>query len=197
MSEGKDEVTIWLQAFQQGSPAAATKIWQHFFDRLVRYADRNLGGVPRRESDEEDLALSALHDLHRGALAGQFPDLGSRDDLWKILVTITSRKAGKRIRRMLAAKRGGGQIRGESIFGDPNENRGSMDEVVEAVAIQGVAEDLSLECQELLDRLKDEDLQKIAIMKLQGFANEEIAAELKCTVRAIERKLARIRVLWA
>jgi DNA-directed RNA polymerase specialized sigma24 family protein len=197
MPEDKDEVTVWLQAVQQGSPAAATKIWQYFFDRLVRYADRKLGGVPRREADEEDLALSALHDLHRGILAGQFPALGNRDDLWKILVTITSRKAGKRIRRMLAAKRGGGQVRGESIFGDPNENRGSIDELVDADAIQGVAEELSVECQELLDRLEDDVLQKIAIMKLQGFTNEEIAGELKCTVRAVERKLARIRVLWA
>ncbi len=196
MSENDGEVTVWLQALKQGSPAATAKIWQHFYERLVRYADRKLGGVPRRDADEEDLALSALHDLHRGVLSGQFPELENRDDLWKILLTITSRKAGKRIRHLMAVKRGGGQVRGESIFGDPTQHQGGIDDVAGVDSSSELAEELSSECHELLDQLDDDVLRKIAIMKLQGFTNEEIAVELNCAVRSVERKLGRIRSVW-
>ena len=34
------------------------------------------------------------------------------------------------------------------------------------------------------------------MMKLEGYSNKEIAAELNCSVATIERKLARIRKKW-
>ena len=48
----------------------------------------------------------------------------------------------------------------------------------------------------LLDRLQENELRTIAIMKLQGATNHEIAQQLDCTERTIERKLNRIRELW-
>jgi DNA-directed RNA polymerase specialized sigma24 family protein len=196
MTEQDGDVTVWLQDLKQGSPDAAAQIWQHFYERLVRYTDRKLGGLPRRDADEEDVALSAMHDLHRGIQSGRFPELENRDDLWKILLTIASRKAGKRIRHLLADKRGGGQIRGESIFGDPMLNQGGLHQFAGKTTPAAVAEELSAECQELLDQLDDDVLRKIGVMKLQGFTNEEIARELGCVVRSVERKLNRIRAIW-
>ena len=37
--------------------------------------------------------------------------------------------------------------------------------------------------------LKDPGLRQIALWKLEGYTNPEIAAQLDCTVRAVERKL--------
>ncbi len=48
----------------------------------------------------------------------------------------------------------------------------------------------------LLDRLEDPQLKQIALRKMEGFTNEELAAELNCTVRTIGRRLALIRDLW-
>ena len=53
------------------------------------------------------------------------------------------------------------------------------------------------EMQRLLDCLTDENLQQIAIGKLEGMTNEELAEQLDCSVRTIERKMARIRQCYA
>jgi hypothetical protein len=48
--------------------------------------------------DEEDAALSAFHSVCAGIAAGRFPDLGSRGNLWRLLVVITARKVAHRQR---------------------------------------------------------------------------------------------------
>ena len=49
--------------------------------------------MPRVAADEEDVALSAFDSFCRGAQRGRFPQLDDRDNLWRLLVVITSRKA--------------------------------------------------------------------------------------------------------
>ena len=44
--------------------------------------------------------------------------------------------------------------------------------------------------------LKDPDLRQIALWKLEGYTNREIAAQLDCKLRTVERKLERIRAYW-
>ena len=38
------------------------------------------------------------------------------EDLWKLLVTVTARKAVAHLRRARRKSRGGGDVRGESVF---------------------------------------------------------------------------------
>jgi len=52
------------------------------------------------------------------------------------------------------------------------------------------------EYRHLLGRLGDQTLCRIAAWKLEGYANEEIAARLGCGRRTIERKLGVIRSSW-
>ena len=53
------------------------------------------------------------------------------------------------------------------------------------------------EGQRLLEALEDEKLQQIALWKLEGYTNDEIAEKLDLTTRSIERKLQRIREKWS
>ncbi|NUQ66178.1 MAG: hypothetical protein HUU20_27255 [Pirellulales bacterium] len=46
----------------------------------------------------------------------------------------------------------------------------------------------------LLDSLDDPSL--LAVLKLEGYTNEEIARAIDCTVTTVERKLNRIRKKW-
>jgi IS30 family transposase len=48
----------------------------------------------------------------------------------------------------------------------------------------------------LLDRLDDDTLRSIAILRMHGHSVAEIATKLGRVHRAIERKLDRIRVVW-
>ena len=47
-----------------------------------------------------------------------------------------------------------------------------------------------------LQALADPELREIALWRLEGYSNGEIAGRLDCTERSVERKLARIRSLW-
>ena len=51
-------------------------------------------------------------------------------------------------------------------------------------------------CERLLQRLDDAGLRSLAIWKMEGYTNEEIAARLGCVPRTVERKLRVIRTLW-
>ena len=55
---------------------------------------------------------------------------------------------------------------------------------------------LAEECRLLLDRLGDEGLRAVALAKMEGYTNEEVAARLGCVPRTVERKLRMIRKAW-
>src|SRR5262245_65329915 len=101
-------VTYWLDRLQKtGDPTAAQKLWESYFQRLVALARAKLRGVPRRAADEEDVALSAFESFCRGAQHGRFPQLHDRNNLWRLLVVITSRKALNLAQHEGRKKRGG------------------------------------------------------------------------------------------
>jgi len=197
MVEEKDDVTVWIQEVAAGSQSAWEKLWQRYFDRLSRYAEQKLGGLPRRVVDGEDVAISAMHSLFTDVQQGQLPNFQDRSDLWKFLLTITGRKAKKKIRSHLAQKRGGGNIRGESVFQEADEASAGLQNYAGPTPQLDLAEHVDAACHELLNGLHDDNLRRIAIMKLEGFTNQEIANEQSCTVRSVERKLQRIRALWS
>src|SRR5262249_5902247 len=101
-------VTRWFDPLQAGDPAAAQQLWERYFRRMVNLARKKLQGLPRRAADEEDVALSAFDSFCRGAEAGRFPQLLDRDSLWRLLVTLTVRKAAHLRRDESRLKRGGG-----------------------------------------------------------------------------------------
>ena len=47
-----------------------------------------------------------------------------------------------------------------------------------------------------LELLSDPELRRIALLKLEGYSNSEIADLKGCTERTVERKLERIRTKW-
>lgn len=192
-------VTHWLGGLRVGDDEAAHAIWQRYFDKLTRLARRKMGGLPSRESDEEDVALSAIHSLVRGAVAGRFAQLENRDDLWKLLVTITARKVSTQRKRHFAQKRGGGQIRGDSVFQGSAQQQLAMgiEQIVGDEPTPQFAAEVAETCRVLLDQLDDDVLRSIALLKLEGFQNREISSQLDIAHRSIERKLNRIRTQWS
>jgi DNA-directed RNA polymerase specialized sigma24 family protein len=182
-------VTRWLGPLQASDPAAAQQLWERYFRRLVGLARKRLRGAPRRAADEEDVALSAFDSFCRGAEQGRFPQLADRESLWRLLVTITARKAAHQVRDEGRQKRGGGAI-----------------PVADAVAV--LAEALSREpspefaagvadeCRRLLDLLGDSELQAVALLRMEGYSVEEVAEKLGRAPRAVKRKLALIRTVW-
>jgi DNA-directed RNA polymerase specialized sigma24 family protein len=52
------------------------------------------------------------------------------------------------------------------------------------------------ECRRLLEALGDETLRQIALLRMEGYNDSEIAARLGCGVRTVGRKLELIRKIW-
>jgi DNA-directed RNA polymerase specialized sigma24 family protein len=51
-------------------------------------------------------------------------------------------------------------------------------------------------CRHLLGKLWDDQLRAIALGKLEGYSNEEIAAKIDCAPATVERRLRLIRDIW-
>ena len=105
-----ESISQWLEDLKSGDQVAAQQLWERYFEGLVTFARRKLGSVPRAIDDEEDIALSAFGSFCRQASAGRFPQLHDRDDLWKLLFTITERKLINHQKYSQRQKRGGGQV---------------------------------------------------------------------------------------
>jgi len=193
-----NEITQWLQGLSKNDPNAIQVVWENYFEKLMRLARSKLDGVPRRIMDEEDVALSAINSFFAGAAAGRYPKLDDRHDLWKILVTITAHKALAQARRHRAQKRGQGKVRGESVFlgNSDHERAAGLQQFLGNEPSPELAAMFAENCRNLLEALDDPSLHQVATLKMDGYSNEEIAAEQQCTVRTVERKLSRIRARW-
>jgi DNA-directed RNA polymerase specialized sigma24 family protein len=187
---GEGSISRWLGRLQAGDSRAAAGLWQRYFDRLVEVARGKLRHAPRRAADEEDVALSAFDSLCRGVAAGRFPQLADRDDLWRLLVVLTARKAAHLKRDAARQKRGGAVPAATGEEAD-------LEQVLDAGPTPEFAAQMEEESQRLLDGLGAADLRAVALWKMQGYGNEEIAAKLGCGLRSVGRKLRVIRAIWS
>lgn len=193
-----DEVTQWIAELAEGRESAAQRIWQRYYERLVRLALRKLHHANRRVADEEDVALSAFGSFCRGLAAGRFPRLDDRHDLWRLLVTLTARKAVDHLRREHSQKRGGGRVRGESVFigAGASGQAGGIDAVLGTEPTPEFAALVAEQYEALLGSLEDDRLRQTAVYKLEGYTNAQIAQAMECAPSTVERRLARIRREW-
>lgn len=181
----QDSISLWLDRLKAGESVAAQRIWDEYFVRLISVAHARLSGMAR-ESDGEDIALSALKSVMIGMKANRFPDVADHSDLWPLLVTITARKSQNVLRRHTTAKRSvmaeqEGAVLAELKAEDPNPE---------------FAVEIADELERLVLLFDDPTLRVIAQRKLEGYLNEEIAQELGVSPRTIIRKLKRIRQEW-
>jgi DNA-directed RNA polymerase specialized sigma24 family protein len=195
----QDSVKVSLDRLQQGDPTAANVIWQAYFQRLARIADQRLAAGLRRTVDGEDVALSVIQTICRRATGGQLADLGDRDDLWRLMVTILHHKTTDRGREHRALKRGGGQVRGDSILIGTGSDAELMAfaQIAEASPGPELLVQMEEESLRLFARLGDEELRTIARQRLEGASAEEIAVTLDLSPRTVRRKLEIIRECWS
>ena len=151
-----------------------------------------------RVFDEEDVALSALNSFFRGRAEGRFNDLAGDDEMWRLLVTIAARKITAQRRKQLAAKRGGGDVRGESVFigvGDSAIAPG-LAQIMDTSKMPESTDAIVESCRELLEALPNQQLRATALMRMEGYSNKDISAELECSVARTKQRIVQIKKLW-
>ncbi len=208
---GAGSISRWVGVLRAGGAAsdhlvpdgetveeAARALWGRFFRRMVGLARLRLraSGAGDAAVDGEDVALSAFESFCKGANRGHFPDLFDRDDLWRLLVVITTRKVLSESRRRNRQKRGGGLVRNETDVAalDDEDRLLSL-----AVGTEPTPETAALVLEQyrlLLDSLGDDTLRQVAVWRMEGYTSDEIAARVGCARRTVARQLALIRTIW-
>jgi RNA polymerase sigma factor (sigma-70 family) len=196
-SEGS--VTRWVTALKAGDAAAAQPLWERYHRRLVALARQKLRPSRRRVADEDDVVQSAFHSFFRGVARGRFPQLNDRDNLWRLLVVITARKALDQLAHERSKRRGGGTAGGEPRMSPAGAawDEAALEQVVGEEPTPEFAAQVAEECRRLLDLLGDETLRQVAVWKMEGCTNDEVAGRLDCSRRTVARKLETIRIIWS
>jgi len=196
-SEGS--ISRWVTALKGGDAAAAQPLWERYHRQLVTLARQKLRPARRRAADEEDVVQNAFHSFFRGVSAGRFPQLNDRDNLWRLLVVITARKALDQLAHDHRKRRGGGTVQGESgIFpGAADWDAAAIEQIVGDEPTPDFAAQVTEEYHRLLGLLGDESLCQVAVWKMEGLTNDEIAERLECSRRTVARKLETIRIIWS
>jgi len=182
-------ITQWIRGARDGDAESEQALWNHYFETVVRLARGRMFSLQGTVYDEEDVAASALHSVFRGIQQERFPELHDRHNLWRILVTITQRKLRAQWRRESAARR------------NPSPNEAgdaeiSIEQIICGEPTPDFVAELMDETECLLEKLGDDTLRRVAVMRIDGLTNDEIAARLRCTTRTVERKMDRIRIIW-
>jgi RNA polymerase sigma factor (sigma-70 family) len=181
INSAEESVTQWIAGLKAGKAEAADRLWHRYFERLAQLARRKLGSAPRRAADEEDVAAIVFRNLWQGAKSGHFPELRNRENLWPLLVVLTSRRVHDLLRH---EKRRG--------------NNGGLEELDEVIAVDPSPEFAAMMTENVsrLFEMLDPAQRQVAQLKLEGLENAAIAQELRCSPRTVERKLHVIRRIW-
>jgi RNA polymerase sigma factor (sigma-70 family) len=193
-------ITQLIDHFRSGSSAtrdeAARQIWERYLHRLLILAREHLPPRIRVRHDEEDVVQSMGRSFFRRLQRGDF-DLADRDALWALLVTITLNKTRNARDRHFAKRR---DVRLERPLPPSDGSRSDapdeapVPEADEPTPAEAAALNEALERR--LRDLPEKDVRQVALMKLEGYTNHEIAAALRCGERTVERKLNLIRKRW-
>ena len=193
----RDPTTLIIRRLRSAELAvresAAADLWRRLMPSLLSFADRRIDRRLARRESAEDVVQSACTSFFIRHARGEL-NVEDSSQLWNVLLTITSRKICNLARRHSRARR---DFRREKVEPADRSSSGPRQQLESIAPPPAEAAALQEALAARLDALP-ENLRQIAVWKLEGYTNEEIAAldKLDCAVRTVERKLARIRQLW-
>lgn len=194
--EEANSVVRLISQLRSSEDAAAAKLWDDYFHRLVVLARAMLQGTFRRTADEEDIALSAFASFCRGVEAGRFPRIEDRDNLWTALFSLLTRKSAHHHRDLSRLKRDERRTLDEAGLERCSAGEFDIHSLAGREPSPEFVTEVAEECERLLRQLDDDDMRRLAVMKMEGYSNEEIADRLGVAPRTIERRLQLIRTIW-
>jgi RNA polymerase sigma factor (sigma-70 family) len=183
-------ITEQVINLKAGNQEAVRRLWERYFLLMVQVARKMLCSVPRLLADEEDVVQEAFLSFCAGAERGHFPELQRRHDLWRLLMTLTQRRAMTLLRREHREKRGAGRVTECSTVATL-----MLEQTTDPAPPPEQAAQFTEELARLF-RALPEDLQAVAKLKMEGYTNQEIAQRLGCSERTVERRIRMIRAHW-
>lgn len=182
LMDSEHSVTSWIAAVRNGDAGAAEQLWARYFRQLMAQARMRMSNVSKVSYDEEDVAISTFHVLCKKLNEGHYAAVADRQELWQLMLRVLIRKICRRVKYQAATKR----------FPANGQSNTIGFEDIPAASSQ----EISQECYELISSLNDPNLERVALLKFEGYTNDEIAEKLQRTRRTVQRMLNLIRDLW-
>lgn len=189
-SESLGSVSLFFCQLQGGDHDAAREVFHRFFPRLMGLARRIFAGK-RLPADADDAVQDAFWNFLQRVERGEYEQGLNRDDLWRMLSTLTVQTASKLRAREATLKRGGGRVVLEADLAS-SDGPQPLDRLFGAISTA----QCDAICAELIEQL-DPELRQIALLRLAGYQNTEIRDLIGCSLRSVERRLHWIRAIWA
>ena len=189
-----EPITLWIDGLRECNSEAALKVWNHFSLRLLELARSRLTPKTKRAYDEEDAVQSMFRSVCLGFAEGRFPDLQDRGSLWRLMLVITCQKISNRHRFDHQQRRDIRRNLTDSVF--CNDQSGEMGPASTLVSTEPAPEfvaEFVETCERLFAQFEDPDLQKITTLRMEGYSDSEIATQLDCSRRTVQRRLEIIR----
>lgn len=184
---------LWLEAARRSDDQALDRLWKRFSPKMKRLAAQWLASRPQFPGFDHDDVTQVAFDAFSSALAeGRYPDVGGSDELWRLLAVTTVRKASDLAKAESAQRRGG-----DAVVVSLNDSGLAMTPPASKEAAPEFAAAMTDEARRLLRVLADPELETVALLKFEGYTNDEIAQQLGYTRRTIQRMLNRIKGLWS
>ena len=183
-------MSSWLRRVLAGKPGFERDLVERYTERLIQLARQKLPDKVRRRVDPEDVVQSVYRSFFRRLNEGRF-QFDDSHDVWRLLAAMTFQKA-QLARRFHQQQRR--DVRRERPI--RSESDGIADE---ARDLQPGPEDLAIlfeSLEQLLSRLPP-SYRQIAVLRLQGIATDEIAAQVNRSRRTVFRALADLERLAA
>jgi len=183
-------VSALLAQLRSGEDSALGQLHERYWPWLVGLARAKLRGARLAVADEEDVAQEAFWSFYRRLKAGGTPRLANRQDFLALVTTITACKAVNQIQHEVGVqKRSGRPIRGEAASfslatAEVESGRTPEEEAILNDWYRHFLEGLPV-------KLRD-----FAELYLAGCSQREIAVQLHCGLRTVERKVALILARW-
>jgi DNA-directed RNA polymerase specialized sigma24 family protein len=199
MSNPENSSDDLIERFKAGDEDAANELLGKYFERTVWAAKKRISKRRLRGVGSEDIAVSVFESLWKKADKKQFSDddLSQPDEFWRLLCTMVRFKTEVHLRRENADKRGGGAVRGESIFDNPGDESTAGIAGISDGEMTGPEQVAFKDQHEMMMRvLEDAILQEIVTMRMEEFKVAEIASHFDRSKRWVKRKLALIRDIW-
>ncbi len=184
----RGSVTNWISQVREGRSTAAGALWQRYEKRLLALASKRLLGKGVIIADEADVVNDAIGAFLMRIREGAFHDLEDRNGLWKLLATITINRANSLVRDENRGKRSIAHTIHDSSLSQPlDESLAAAQQPPDATVL--FAETFG----EFLSLLGDGELEEIALAKMEGASNDEIARKIDRSIPTVERRLRLIR----
>lgn len=174
-----------VERWRHGDQAAAAELFRRYADRLIALARSRLTGKLAHRVDPEDVVQSVYRSFFSNVLDDRY-EVDRGGDLWRLLVTMALHKLNDQVKRNRRGKR---TVDREQHFSD-EEHPADQFLAREPSPVEAVA--LTDELESFMQRLEPAERQVLEL-RLQGFNLEEIAAEIRRSLRTTCRLLERIK----